>query len=82
MVNLTFLEHLLSPSLSSTFCGGEGDQSSRWDRSDQDDVKMHRHFAAGALVTDGVMASDAGLPFDLSAEAASKAFCTSTGVVP
>jgi hypothetical protein len=34
-----FLDHLLSPALSSTFCGGEGDQSSPWDRSGKDDEK-------------------------------------------
>jgi hypothetical protein len=33
MVEQTFLKRHLSPALSSTFCGGEGDKSSRWDRS-------------------------------------------------
>jgi len=29
------------PSLVSTFCGGEGHKSSRWNRSGKDDVQMH-----------------------------------------
>ncbi|MDR3378024.1 MAG: hypothetical protein P4M10_05015, partial [Verrucomicrobiae bacterium] len=31
---------ILSPALSSTFGGGEGDKSPRWDRLDKDNVKL------------------------------------------
>jgi hypothetical protein len=34
------LDRHLSPALSSTFCGGEGDKSSRWDRLDKADVNL------------------------------------------
>jgi hypothetical protein len=50
MASQTFFERHLSPSLSSTFGGGEGDKSARWDRSGKDDVKM-RPAAAGDLET-------------------------------
>ena len=46
-----FLDRLLSPALSSTFCGGEGDKSSRWDRSDKDSGQM-RPFQRAATAFD------------------------------
>jgi hypothetical protein len=36
------LNRLLSPALSTTFGGGEGDKSSRWDRSGKNDVKIRQ----------------------------------------
>jgi hypothetical protein len=45
------LDHLLSPALSSTFGGGEGDKTARWEHLGKDDFKMRpaRQHAGAAF---------------------------------